>query len=98
MGYRWNSAGVGVYFRICHATSSTAARTIKEIVKMYNQDSFYAINKLVEFAHGDSIQKQMTGSMNEIIANMRVPGVDNPMRGTRSNAAQKLEEKTTDEN
>lgn len=69
---------------------------------MYNEDSFYAVNKLIQFAHGDSIQKQMTGSMNEIIANMRVPGVDNPMRGTRSNTAQNPrenpEEKTTDEN
>jgi hypothetical protein len=46
---------------------------------MYNDDSFYAINKLMDFAHGNTIQKQMTQSMNEIIANMHIPGVENPM-------------------
>jgi hypothetical protein len=57
--------------------------------EMYNEDSFYAVNKLVEFAQGDTIQKQMTQSMNETIANMRIPGVDNPIWRT----SQKSEEK-----
>lgn len=47
---------------------------------MYNEDSFYAVNKLVEFARGQTIQKQMIQSMNDAIAAMRVPGVDNPMQ------------------
>jgi len=60
---------------------------------MYNEDSFFAVNKLVEFANGDTIQKQMIQSMNNAIATMRVPGVDNPMR----EAAQKPKEENLHE-
>jgi len=45
---------------------------------MNKEDFFYSVNKLVEFAQADKIQKQMTQSMNEVIAAMRIPGVDNP--------------------
>ena len=36
-------------------------------------------DKLVEFAKETVVQEQMTSSMNSIIANMRIPGADNPM-------------------
>jgi hypothetical protein len=52
---------------------------------MYNEASFYALNKLVDFAKGDTIQKQMIHSMNQSIAAMRIPGVDNPMQGVDKN-------------
>jgi hypothetical protein len=61
---------------------------------MYNEDSFYAVNKLIEFAHAGTIQKQMTMAMNETIAAMRIPGVDNLMR----EQAQRPEEKAENEN
>ncbi|MDR2480492.1 MAG: hypothetical protein LBD48_14435 [Treponema sp.] len=60
---------------------------------MDNNDSFDAVNKLVEFAKSGAIQKQMIASMNDAIATMRVPGVDNPMR----EAAQQMEEKNQNE-
>ncbi len=46
---------------------------------MYTKDSFSAIDKLLDFAQDTAIQKQMTQSMNETIAQMRIPGVDNPL-------------------
>jgi hypothetical protein len=49
---------------------------------MYNEDSFYAVNKLVDFSKSAVIQKQMIALMNDAIAVMRIPGVDNPMRET----------------
>ena len=49
---------------------------------MYDEDSFYAINKMVDFAKSGAAQKQMIASMNDTIAAMRIPGVDNPMPGT----------------
>jgi len=49
---------------------------------MYDEDSFYAINKMVDFAKSGAVQKQMISSMNDAIAAMRVPGVDNPMPET----------------
>jgi hypothetical protein len=53
---------------------------------MYNEDSFYAINKLVDVAKSDIVQKQMISAMNEAVLNMRIPGVDNPMPGTEKKA------------
>jgi len=49
---------------------------------MYDEDSFYAVNKMIDFAKSGTAQKQMILSMNDAIAAMRVPGVDNPMPGT----------------
>ena len=60
---------------------------------MYSEDSFYAVNKLVDFAQSGTIQKQMIVSMNEAITAMRIPGVDNPMRG----AARKPKEENQNE-
>ncbi|MDR2524843.1 MAG: hypothetical protein LBC83_01400 [Oscillospiraceae bacterium] len=57
---------------------------------MHNEDSFYAINKLVDFAKSTAIQKQMTASMNETIVNMRIPGVDNPMREAAQNPKEEI--------
>lgn len=61
---------------------------------MYDEDSFYAVNKMVEFAKSGAIQKQMISSMNDAIATMRVPGIDNPMPGT----AKQTEEEKPNEN
>lgn len=46
---------------------------------MYDNNSFIAIDRLVDFAKGTAIQEQMTKSMNETIENMRIPGAGNPM-------------------
>jgi len=46
---------------------------------MYDNSSFTAIDRLVDFAKGTAIQEQMTKSMNETIDNMRIPGAGNPM-------------------
>lgn len=42
-----------------------------------NEDSFYSIDRLVEFGLGMSIATQMTQMMNESIRNMNVPGAGN---------------------
>lgn len=60
---------------------------------MYNEDSFFVVNKLVEFAKSGAVQNSMIASMNEAIAAMRIPGVDNPIRGT----AEKPEEEKQNE-
>ncbi len=44
---------------------------------MNKEDLFNSVNKLVEFALAGKIQKEMTQSMNEAIAAIRIPGVDN---------------------
>ena len=46
-------------------------------------------DKLVEHAKETVVQEQMTNSMNSIIANMRIPGVDNPMRKSVENSSKK---------
>ncbi|GMO57809.1 MAG: hypothetical protein Ta2G_17690 [Termitinemataceae bacterium] len=51
---------------------------------MYDENSFSALNKLVDYANDQTIQKQMTQSMNESIANMRIPGAGNPMPHTKA--------------
>jgi hypothetical protein len=65
----------------------------KEKNRMYDEQSFYAVNKLIDFAKGNTIQKQMIQSMNGTIATMRIPGVDNPVQGT----PKKPEEENSDE-
>jgi hypothetical protein len=62
-----------------------------------NEDAFYAVNKLVQSANGSTIQKQMTQSMNETIANMCIPGVGNPMERP-AEKPEKSEEKKSNEN
>lgn len=44
-------------------------------------DFFYSLDKLVEFGLGASIATQMIQSMNNSIAGMTTPGVDNAMLG-----------------
>jgi hypothetical protein len=44
-----------------------------------NEDSFYSINRLVEFGIGIAVAQQMVKTMNEAISNMHVPGAMNPM-------------------
>jgi len=46
---------------------------------MYDNNSFTAIDRLVDFAKSTAIQEQMTRSMNETIDTMRIPGAGNPM-------------------
>jgi hypothetical protein len=55
---------------------------------MYDETSFYAVNKLIDFAKSDAIQKQMTESMNEALAGMCIPGVENPMEQMREQVPQ----------
>ncbi|MDR0756155.1 MAG: GYF domain-containing protein [Puniceicoccales bacterium] len=45
-----------------------------------NEDSFYSINRLVEFGIGLSVAQQMVKTMNDAINNMRIPGTMNPMQ------------------
>lgn len=52
---------------------------------MDDKNSFFAVDKLVDFAKGTAIQEQMTKSMNETIDNMRIPGAENPMPKTSEN-------------
>lgn len=45
-----------------------------------NDDSFFSINKLVEFGMGMAVAQQMVQSMNTVIQQTQVPGVNNPMQ------------------
>jgi len=45
-----------------------------------NDDSFFSINRLVEFGMGMTVAQQMVKTMNESMTNMHVPGAMNPMR------------------
>ena len=46
---------------------------------MYDENSFYSIDRLIEFGMGMAVAQQMVKSMNEAITNMRIPGAGNPM-------------------
>ena len=45
-----------------------------------NDDSFFSINRLVEFGMGMTFAQQMVKTMNSAIPNMHVPGSMNPMQ------------------
>jgi hypothetical protein len=45
-----------------------------------NDDSFFSINRLVEFGMGMAVAQQMVNTMNNAMANMHVPGAMNPMQ------------------
>jgi hypothetical protein len=47
---------------------------------MYDENSFYSIDRLVEFGMGMAIAQQMVQSMNYAVRNMQVPGAGNPMQ------------------
>ena len=45
-----------------------------------NDDSFFSINRLVEFGMSIAVAQQMVNTMNTAITNMHVPGAMNPMQ------------------
>lgn len=47
-----------------------------------NEDSFFSINRLVEFGMGIAVAEQMVKTMNSAMANMHVPGSMNPIQPT----------------
>ena len=47
---------------------------------MYNETSFYSIDRLVEFGMGMAVAQQMVNTMNQTMAAMHIPGAGNPMR------------------
>ena len=47
---------------------------------MYNETSFYSIDRLVEFGMGMAVAQQMVNTMNQTMAAMQIPGAGNPMR------------------
>ncbi len=44
-----------------------------------NDDSFFSINRLVEFGMGMAVAQQMINTMNSTISNMQISGSMNPM-------------------
>jgi hypothetical protein len=44
-----------------------------------NHDSFFSIDRLVEFGMSFAVAQQMVHTMNHAIGNMQVPGTMNPM-------------------
>jgi hypothetical protein len=46
---------------------------------MYNENSFYSIDRLVEFGMGLAAARQMVDAMNQTMQTMRVPGAGNSM-------------------
>ncbi len=51
-----------------------------------NDDSFFSMDKLVEFGLGMAVAQQMTQSMNTAFNNMQMPGVGNPLQGQSINS------------
>ena len=47
-----------------------------------NDDSFFSMDKLVEFGLGMAVAQQMTQTMNSTLNNMQMPGVGNQMQNT----------------
>ena len=47
-----------------------------------NNDSFFSLDRLLEFGLGMGVAQQMIGMMNTSIQSMRIPGVDNEMRSS----------------
>lgn len=45
-----------------------------------NDDSFFSIDRLVEFGMGMAVAQQMVQTMNNAITNMHVPGTMTPMQ------------------
>ncbi|MDR2160249.1 MAG: DUF4339 domain-containing protein [Treponema sp.] len=46
---------------------------------MYDESSFYSIDRLVEFGMGMAIARQMVQTMNQTMETMRIPGAGNAM-------------------
>lgn len=49
------------------------------------ENSFFSIDRLIEFGMGMAVAQQMVRMMNETIQNMYVPGTMNPMQPSPSN-------------
>ncbi len=49
-----------------------------------NEDSFYSIDRLVEFGMGLAVARQMVNTMNETMRNMYIPGTMNTMQPAQS--------------
>ena len=47
---------------------------------MSDENSFYSIDRLVEFGMGMAVAQQMVGVMNQTMQSMHIPGAGNPMR------------------
>ena len=47
---------------------------------MMNEDSFFSINRLLEFGMGMAVAQQMVNTMNNSMSNMHVAGSMNPMQ------------------
>jgi hypothetical protein len=45
-----------------------------------NDDSFFSIERLLEFGMGMTVAQQMVNTMNSAMINMHVPGAMNPMQ------------------
>lgn len=45
-----------------------------------SDDSFFSIDRLVEFGMGMAIAQQMVQTMNHAMSNMQVPGADRPLQ------------------
>jgi len=45
-----------------------------------NEESFFSINRLVEFGMSLAIAQQMVKTMNDAMSNMQIPGSMNPMQ------------------
>ena len=45
-----------------------------------SDDSFFSINRLVEFGMGMAVAQQMVNTMNNAMTNMHIPGSMNPMQ------------------
>ena len=46
---------------------------------MYDENSFYSMDRLVEFGMGMAVAQQMVKTMNETMSTMHIPGAGNPM-------------------
>jgi hypothetical protein len=47
---------------------------------MYDESSFYSVDRLIEFGMSMAIANQMTQSMNQTMQNMHIPGAGNPLQ------------------
>jgi hypothetical protein len=46
---------------------------------MYDENSFYSMDRLMEFGMGMAVARQMANTMNHAMQNMHIPGAGNPM-------------------
>ena len=51
-----------------------------------DNDSFFSMDRLIEFGMGLAVSQQMVQMMNQTIQNMHVPGAMNPMQNQQNNS------------